>query len=62
MSYPISEIEGVGPAHARKLAKADIKEISLDPLKSVMPDDLSEAMTVKDYQDVLSFLLLLKGE
>ncbi len=44
------------------IAKADIKEISLDPLKSVMPDDLSEAMTVKDYQDVLSFLLLLKGE
>jgi putative heme-binding domain-containing protein len=44
------------------IAKADIKEISQDPLKSVMPDDLSEAMTVKDYQDVLSFLLLLKGE
>ena len=44
------------------IAKADIKEISLDPLKSVMPDDLSEMMTVKDYQDVLSFLLLLKGE
>ena len=44
------------------IAKSDIKEVSQDPDKSVMPDDLSEAMTVKDYQDVLSYLMLQKGE
>jgi putative heme-binding domain-containing protein len=44
------------------IATADIKEITADPTASVMPDDLSEAMTVKDYQDLLSFLLLQKGE
>jgi putative heme-binding domain-containing protein len=42
------------------IAKADIKEIVQDPDRSVMPDDLSEAMTVKDYQDILSFLMLQK--
>ncbi len=42
------------------LAKADIKEMKTDDTKSVMPDDLSEAMTVKDYQDILSFLMLQK--
>ena len=42
------------------IAKADIKEIRIDETKSVMPDDLSEAMTVKDYQDILSFLMLQK--
>ncbi|MFQ5625736.1 MAG: c-type cytochrome [Methyloligellaceae bacterium] len=44
------------------IAKADIKEIKPDETKSVMPDDLSEAMTVKDYQDVLSYLMLQKGQ
>jgi putative heme-binding domain-containing protein len=42
------------------IAKPDIKEIKIDATKSVMPDDLSEAMTVKDYQDILSFLMLQK--
>jgi len=42
------------------LDKAAIKEIKIDDTKSVMPDDLSEAMTVKDYQDILSFLMLQK--
>jgi putative heme-binding domain-containing protein len=42
------------------IAKADIKEIKIDDTKSIMPDDLSEAMTVKDYQDILSFLMLQK--
>ncbi len=42
------------------IAKADLKEIKVDETKSVMPDDLSEAMTVKDYQDILSFLMLQK--
>jgi hypothetical protein len=43
------------------IAKADIKEIKADPTVSTMPDDLSEALTVKDYQDVLSFMMLQKG-
>ena len=43
-------------------AKTDIKTIKVDTTKSVMPDDLSEAMTVKDYQDILSFLMLQKVE
>jgi len=43
------------------IAKADIKEIKVDDTTSVMPDDLSEAMTVKDYQDILSFLMLQKA-
>ncbi|MBT5109532.1 MAG: c-type cytochrome [Rhodospirillaceae bacterium] len=42
------------------IARTDIKEIKIDDTKSVMPDDLSEAMTVKDYQDILSFLMLQK--
>jgi putative heme-binding domain-containing protein len=44
------------------IAKSDIKKITQDPTTSVMPDDLSEAMTVKDYQDLRSYLLLQKGE
>jgi putative heme-binding domain-containing protein len=42
------------------IAKTEVKAIKLDDTKSVMPDDLSEAMTVKDYQDILSFLMLQK--
>lgn len=45
-----------------KVPKSEIKEIVLDKNKSVMPDDLIEAMTVKDFQDVLAFMLLQKGE
>lgn len=44
------------------LPKADIKEIRIDDTQSIMPDDLSEAMTVKDYQDILSYLMLQKPE
>ena len=44
------------------IAKSDIKEINQDPDRSVMPDDFSEAMTVKDYQDLRSFLMLQKSE
>jgi putative heme-binding domain-containing protein len=44
------------------IAKADIKEITEDKNSSVMPNDLSEAMTVKDYQDILSFLIMQKEE
>jgi putative heme-binding domain-containing protein len=42
--------------------KADIKEIRIDDTVSVMPDDISEILTVKDYQDILSFLMLQKPE
>ncbi|MDA1100300.1 MAG: c-type cytochrome [Proteobacteria bacterium] len=42
------------------IAKGELKEIKIDDTKSIMPDDLSEAMTVKDYQDILSFLMLQK--
>jgi hypothetical protein len=42
------------------IERASIKEIKIDETKSVMPDDLSEAMTVKDYQDILAFLMLQK--
>lgn len=44
------------------IAKADIKEITKDENTSVMPDDMSEMMTVKDMQDLLSFLSMQKGE
>ncbi len=44
------------------IERSEIKEIAQDPTTSVMPDDLSEAMTVKDYQDLRSFLMLQKAE
>lgn len=44
------------------IAKGEIKKISKDETKSVMPEDLIEALTVKDFQDVLSFLMLQKGK
>ena len=44
------------------IKKTDIKTITEDKLLSVMPDDLSEEMTVKDYQDVLSYMLMQKGK
>lgn len=49
-------------AEARiKVPKSQMKELVIDKNKSVMPEDLIEAMTVKDYQDILAFLLLQKG-
>lgn len=44
------------------LPRDKIKEIIEDPTRSLMPDDLSEAMTVKDFQDVLSYMIMQKGE
>ncbi|MCP4288279.1 MAG: c-type cytochrome, partial [Gammaproteobacteria bacterium] len=43
-------------------AKSDIEEITEDEGSSVMPDDLTEALTVKDFQDIQAFLMLQKGE
>ena len=44
------------------IKKSDINELAEDKTSSIMPDDLSEEMTVKDYQDVLSFMLMQKGK
>ena len=44
------------------IPKSDIKEIEQDEAVSVMPDDLTEALTVKDYQDVLAYMMMQKGE
>lgn len=44
------------------IAKSEIKEIEQDKDASVMPDNLNEAMTVKDLQDVLAYMMLLKAE
>lgn len=44
------------------IAKIDIQEITEDELSSLMPQDLTEALTVKDYQDVLAYMMMLKDE
>jgi putative heme-binding domain-containing protein len=42
------------------IVKSDIKELEQDETASVMPNDLTEAMTVKDFQDVQAYLMLQK--
>ena len=42
------------------IAKADIKEMTQEKGKSLMPEDMNEGLTVKDFQDVLAFLLMQK--
>ena len=44
------------------VAKSDIKELEQDEAASLMPEDLTEAMTVKDFQDVQAFMMLQKPE
>ena len=44
------------------IARDDIREIEQDEGASVMPDDLTEMLTVKDFQDVLAYLMMQKGE
>ena len=44
------------------IARSDIEEITEDEDNSVMPNDLNEALTVKDFQDIQAFLMLQKGE
>jgi putative heme-binding domain-containing protein len=44
------------------LAKSEIQELQMDEGASIMPDDLTEALTVKDYQDVLAYLMMQKAE
>ncbi len=45
-----------------EIAKADLKAITKNENQSIMPEDLNEAMTVKDFQDVLSFMIMQKTE
>ena len=44
------------------ISRSDIAEITEDELSSLMPADLTEALTVKDYQDVLAYMMMLKGD
>lgn len=44
------------------IIKSAIKEIKHDKDTSVMPNDLTEALTVKDFQDVLAFMMMQKAE
>lgn len=43
------------------IARTDIKEIKQDKDTSLMPNDLNEALTVKDFQDVLAFMMMQKA-
>jgi len=40
--------------------KSNIAEI-IQESKSLMPEELREYITVKDYQDIVAYLLLQKG-
>lgn len=42
------------------IARPDIKELTQEKGKSIMPEDMAEGLTVKDFQDVLAFLLMQK--
>lgn len=63
VSDDANEVEiALGPEDTVVVPKSEIKELVQDENKSVMPEELVEALTVKDYQDVLAFMLLQKGE
>lgn len=42
------------------IAASDIKDIRIDETTSLMPDDLIEALTIKDFQDVQAYLMMQK--
>ncbi|MBC8269400.1 MAG: c-type cytochrome [Rhodospirillaceae bacterium] len=44
------------------VVQSDIKTISVDANASVMPEDLNEAMTVKDFQDLQAYMIMQKAE
>lgn len=44
-----------------EVEQSDIKSMTVDENASVMPEDLSEAMTVKDFQDLQSFMIMQKA-
>ena len=43
-----------------KVLKSEIKELVVDKNKSLMPEDMIEMLTVKDFQDVLAFMIMQK--
>jgi hypothetical protein len=45
-----------------EIGRADIDEVVQDESRSLMPDDLTEALTIKDFQDVQAFLMMQKQE
>jgi len=45
-----------------EIAKTDIKSMAVDENASVMPEDLNEAMTVKDFQDLQAFMIMQKAK
>ena len=45
-----------------EIARADLKSMIKDDNKSIMPEDLNEAMTVKDFQDVMAYMVMQKPE
>lgn len=44
------------------IAKVDLKEKLLDESRSLMPDDLTEILTIKDFQDIQAYLMMQKSE
>ena len=44
------------------IARGDLLDMKVDENVSLMPEDLFESLSVKDYYDLLSFLLMQKGE
>ena len=44
------------------IARSDIDQLAIDESRSLMPEDLNEAMTIKDFQDVQAYLMLQKQE
>lgn len=44
------------------IAKADIQEMLQDESRSLMPDDLNEVLTIKDFQDVQAYLMMQKEQ
>lgn len=52
----------IGAGQILKAPKSDVKELVLEKNKSIMPDELVEVLTVKNFQDVVAFMLLQKGE
>ena len=62
-SESASEVEIIkATGESIKIAKADIKEMAVEEGKSIMPEDFNEAMTVKDLQDILAYMIMQKVE
>ena len=44
------------------IARADIQTMLQDESSSIMPADLTEALTIKDFQDVQAYLMMQKEQ